>query len=47
MTLTEFGRTAAQNGTAGTDHGWANCMFLLGGGVMMVAPETPGRELPE
>ncbi len=33
VTLTDFGRTAAENGTAGTDHGWANCMFLLGGPV--------------
>ncbi len=32
-TLTDFGRTAAENGTAGTDHGWANCMFLVGGAV--------------
>jgi len=33
ITLTDFGRTAAENGTNGTDHGWANCMFLLGGPV--------------
>ncbi len=33
VTLTDFGRTAAENGTAGTDQGWANCMFLLGGPV--------------
>ncbi len=33
VTLTDFGRTAAENGTAGTDHGWANCMLLLGGAV--------------
>jgi len=33
VTLTDFGRTAAENGTGGTDHGWANCMFLLGGSV--------------
>ena len=33
MTLTDFGRTAAENGTGGTDHGWANCMFLAGGPV--------------
>lgn len=29
-TLTEFGRTAAPNGTAGTDHGWGSAMFVLG-----------------
>src|SRR5690606_2868539 len=33
MTLTDFGRTAAENGSGGTDHGWANCMLLLGGAV--------------
>lgn len=33
VTLTDFGRTAAQNGTAGTDHGWANAMFVAGGAV--------------
>lgn len=33
VTLTDFGRTAAENGTGGTDHGWANCMFLMGGPV--------------
>ncbi|MHC4947959.1 MAG: DUF1501 domain-containing protein [Planctomycetota bacterium] len=33
VTLTDFGRTAAENGTAGTDHGWANCMLLVGGSV--------------
>ncbi len=34
VTLSDFGRTAAENGTGGTDHGWGNCMFLLGGAVM-------------
>lgn len=33
VTLTDFGRTAAENGTAGTDHGWANCMLMMGGPV--------------
>jgi uncharacterized protein (DUF1501 family) len=33
LTLTEFGRTAAVNGTAGTDHGTASAAFLLGGAV--------------
>ncbi len=33
VTLTDFGRTARENGTSGTDHGWANCMFLMGGPV--------------
>jgi uncharacterized protein (DUF1501 family) len=31
VTMSEFGRTARQNGTAGTDHGHANVMFVLGG----------------
>ena len=33
LTLSDFGRTAEENGTAGTDHGWANCMLAMGGGV--------------
>ena len=33
LTMSEFGRTVAENGTGGTDHGHANCMFVLGGGV--------------
>ncbi|HEX8070520.1 MAG TPA: DUF1501 domain-containing protein [Pyrinomonadaceae bacterium] len=33
LTMSEFGRTARENGTRGTDHGHANAMFLLGGGV--------------
>jgi uncharacterized protein (DUF1501 family) len=30
VTMSEFGRTARQNGTGGTDHGHANVMFVLG-----------------
>jgi uncharacterized protein (DUF1501 family) len=33
VTMSEFGRTAAENGNRGTDHGHANCMFVLGGPV--------------
>jgi uncharacterized protein (DUF1501 family) len=33
VTMSEFGRTARQNGTGGTDHGHADVMFVLGGGV--------------
>ena len=29
----EFGRTAKENGTLGTDHGHANAMFVMGGPV--------------
>lgn len=30
---TEFGRTVRENGTLGTDHGTASCMFMAGGAV--------------
>lgn len=33
VTMTEFGRTAKENGNRGTDHGHASAMFLLGGNV--------------
>ena len=33
VTMSEFGRTAAENGNAGTDHGHGNVMMVLGGGV--------------
>jgi uncharacterized protein (DUF1501 family) len=33
LTVTEFGRTARENGTHGTDHGTASAMLALGGGV--------------
>jgi uncharacterized protein (DUF1501 family) len=33
MVTTEFGRTAFVNGSAGTDHGSAHCVMLLGGPV--------------
>lgn len=33
MTMTEFGRTAAENGTGGTDHGHGSCLFVLGNGI--------------
>lgn len=33
VTLSEFGRTARENGSRGTDHGHANVMFVLGGSV--------------
>lgn len=33
LTMSEFGRTARENGNAGTDHGKANVMFVLGGKV--------------
>lgn len=33
LVATEFGRTAAPNGTKGTDHGTASCALVLGGGI--------------
>ncbi len=33
VVMSEFGRTARENGNGGTDHGHGNVMWLLGGGV--------------
>lgn len=46
LTMSEFGRTVAENGSAGTDHGHANCMLLMGGAVDggKVHGEWPGLE---
>ncbi|HEX8552674.1 MAG TPA: DUF1501 domain-containing protein [Abditibacteriaceae bacterium] len=33
VTMSEFGRTARQNGTGGTDHGHGTCFLALGGKV--------------
>jgi len=33
LTMTEFGRTVHENGSGGTDHGRASCLFVLGTGV--------------
>ncbi len=33
VTMSEFGRTARENGNRGTDHGHANVLFVLGGPV--------------
>ena len=57
MTMTEFGRTIAENGSRGTDHGRASCQFILGNGVNggRIYGEVPtlteanladGRDLP-
>ena len=44
LVVTEFGRTAAMNGTRGTDHGTAGCAFLVGGAVRggRVIADWPG-----
>ena len=44
LVVTEFGRTAAVNGTGGTDHGTAGAAFLLGGAVAggRVLADWPG-----
>ena len=53
LTMTEFGRTAKQNGTKGTDHGHASAMFLLGGPIKAVKSggrvhgRWPGMELEQ
>jgi uncharacterized protein (DUF1501 family) len=46
VTMSEFGRTARENGTGGTDHGHANAIFLLGGNVKggRVYGRWPGLE---
>ena len=33
LTMSEFGRAVAENGSRGTDHGHGNAMFVIGGGV--------------
>ncbi len=45
VTITDFGRTAAENGSGGTDHGWANCMLLMGGGVSAARAADGGRKV--
>jgi uncharacterized protein (DUF1501 family) len=44
LVATEFGRTAAVNGTGGTDHGTASAAMLLGGAVQggRVLADWPG-----
>ena len=33
MTISEFGRKVIENGSSGTDHGAAESIFVMGGGV--------------
>jgi uncharacterized protein (DUF1501 family) len=46
VSMSEFGRTAKENGDRGTDHGHANVMLVLGGAVKggHVYGEWPGME---
>jgi uncharacterized protein (DUF1501 family) len=46
VSMSEFGRTAHENGNRGTDHGHANCMFVMGGPVQggKVYGRWPGLE---
>jgi uncharacterized protein (DUF1501 family) len=46
VVLSEFGRTLAQNGNAGTDHGHGNAMWLMGGPVAggKIHGEWPGLD---
>jgi uncharacterized protein (DUF1501 family) len=46
VTMSEFGRTAQENGNAGTDHGHGSVMFVLGGPVRggKVYGKWPGLE---
>jgi len=43
VTMSDFGRTAAENGSRGTDHGWANCMLALGGPVSKAGNGKPRK----
>jgi uncharacterized protein (DUF1501 family) len=49
VTMSEFGRTARENGNRGTDHGHANAMFVMGGPVQggKVYGRWPGLETPQ
>lgn len=49
LTMSEFGRTVAENGNRGTDHGHGNAMIALGAGVKggRVYGRWPGLELEQ
>lgn len=57
VVMSEFGRTAKENGNGGTDHGHGNVMWVIGGGVaggkvygdwqgLLPAQLNEGRDLP-
>jgi uncharacterized protein (DUF1501 family) len=45
MTFSEFGRRVEQNASGGTDHGTANNMFLIGGGLKQSGLLNDGPDL--
>jgi uncharacterized protein (DUF1501 family) len=48
VVMSEFGRRADENGSAGTDHGHGNCMLTMGGGIaggQVLADWTSGELL--
>ncbi|MFB6455481.1 DUF1501 domain-containing protein [Chitinophaga sp. Hz27] len=45
MTFSEFGRRVSQNASGGTDHGTANNMFLIGGGLQEKGVLNDGPDL--
>ena len=49
LTMSEFGRTVAENGNRGTDHGHGNAMLALGAGVAggKVYGRWPGLEVEQ
>jgi uncharacterized protein (DUF1501 family) len=49
LTMSEFGRTARENGSRGTDHGHATSMFVIGGDVKgkKVYGKWPGLEMEQ
>lgn len=46
VTLSEFGRTSKENGSAGTDHAEAGVMFVAGGGVRGGVYQCDGTTWP-
>ena len=44
LVMSEFGRTIAENGNNGTDHGHGNAMWIMGGGIQgrKIYGEWPG-----
>ena len=47
MTFSEFGRRVAQNASGGTDHGTANNMFFIGGGLKQKGLLNPLPDLTD